>query len=102
MKISLFAYANLTLKVFIKLFQGHSRSKIQKKARIWQIETESSSERPPASVSNTWPRQHGSYNNGFTRQDLEFQMFFFLKIYLASIFLKTKTIYCLTTVIGMS
>ena len=35
--------------------QGHSRSKIKKKVRKWQIKSRRSSQRPPASVSNLIP-----------------------------------------------
>ena len=39
-------------KYLMKLLQGHSRSKIQKKVRMWQFKSKLSSQRPPASVSN--------------------------------------------------
>ena len=44
-------------KVLIKLIQSHFKTKIQKKLRIWQIKTKLYSERPPASVSNNYPRE---------------------------------------------
>ena len=51
MKIKLF-FQSLTKKVRIKVIQGHSRLKVQKKVRIKQNKPKWSSQRSPASVSN--------------------------------------------------